>query len=186
MGQEQQKLLISKCFLVTGTDAPVAASIILMLQGAMMPSEVGRLDAGDIALDASVPHLVIRNETKTNARKRAVPVVLGVDYLKEYLNDAMDCIRRTADSTPSAHIKKLMREFTGDETLTGHCCRHTLRVNCEASGASSTVTAAICGWAGASLGLSTKMLSYGDEGLAGSEVVPSLYKSSLQIHQQLL
>jgi len=186
MSQETQKLLISKCLLVTGTDTPVAASIILMLQGAMMPSEVGRLDAGDIALDSSVPHLVIRNDTKTNARKRVVPVVLGVDYLKEYLNDAIDWIRRTTDSTPSARIKKLMREITGDEALTGHCCRHTFRVNCEASGVSSTVTSAIGGWSGSSLGLSTEMLSYGDEGLAGSAVVQSLYQSSLQIHKHLL
>ena len=186
MSQEQQKLLISKCLLVTGADASVAASIILMLQGAMMPSEVGRLDDGDIALDSSVPHLVIRNDTKTNARKRVVPVVLGVDYLKEYLNDAIDWIRRTTDSTPSARIKKLMREITGDEALTGHCCRHTFRVNCEASGVSSTVTSAIGGWSGASLGLSTEMLSYGDEGLAGSAVVQSLYQSSLQIHKHLL
>jgi len=186
MSQEQQKLLISKCLLVTGTDAPVAASIILMLQGAMMPSEVGRLDDGDIALDSSVPHLVIRNDTKTNARKRVVPVVLGVDYLKQYLNDAIGWIRRTTDSTPSARIKKLMRELTGDETLTGHCCRHTFRVNCEASGVSSTVTSAIGGWSGSSLGLSTEMLSYGDEGLAGSAVVQSLYQSSLQIHKHLL
>ena len=186
MSQEQQKLLISKCLLVKGTDAPVAASIILMLQGAMMPSEVGRLNDDDIALDSSVPHLVIRNDTKTKARKRVVPVVLGVDYLKEYLNDAIDWIRRTTDSTPSARIKKLMRELTGDDTLTGHCCRHTFRVNCEASGVSSTVTAAIGGWAGSSLGLSTEMLSYGDEGLAGSAVVQSLYQSSLQIHRHLL
>jgi len=186
MSFEQQKLLISKCLLATGTDAPVAASIILMIQGAMMPTEVKRLEPEDIALDSPVPHLVIRNDTKTDARKRIVPVVLGVDYLKEHLNDAISWIRRTTDSTPSARIKKMMRKFTGDDTVTGHCCRHTFRVNCEASGVPSTVTAAIGGWSGASLGLSTEMLSYGDEGLAGSAVVQSLYQSSLQIHKHLL
>lgn len=187
MSQEIQKLLISKCMLVKGTDAPVAASIILMLQGAMMPSEIGRLDAEhDIALDSSLPHLVIRNETKTNARKRVVPVVLGMDYLKEHLNDAIDWIKRTTDSTPSARIKKLMREFTGDDTLTGHCCRHTFRVNCEANGISSSVISAIGGWSGSSVGVSSLMLEYGSEGLASSEVVRNLHQSSLKIHSHLL
>jgi hypothetical protein len=69
--------------------------------------------------------------------------VLGLDYLKEHLDDAIGWLRRTTDSTPSARIKKLMRQFTGGEELTGHCCRHTFRVNCEASGVPSTVTAAI-------------------------------------------
>ena len=187
MSQETQKLLISKCLLATGSDAPVAASIILMLQGAMMPSEVGRLDSDqDIALDSSVPHLLIRNDTKTNARKRLVPIVLGVDYLKEHLDAAISWIRRTTDSTPSARIKKMMREYTGDQSLTGHCCRHTFRSNCEASGVPSTVTAAIGGWSGASLGLSDNLLGYGEEGLASSAVVRQLYSSSLQIHRHLL
>ena len=186
MSPETQKILIDKCLLVTGNDAPVAASIILMLQGAMMPSEVGRLDDDDISIDSSVPHLVIRNETKTNARKRVVPLVLGVDYLKEHLNDAVAWIRRTTDSTPSARIKKLMREFTGDDTLTGHCCRHTFRVNCEANGVSSSVISAIGGWSGSSVGVSSLMLDYGSEGLASTEVVKSLYQASLKIHSHLL
>lgn len=152
-----------------------------------MPSEIGRLDAEhDIALDSSLPHLVIRNETKTNARKRVVPVVLGMDYLKEHLNDAIDWIKRTTDSTPSARIKKLMREFTGDDTLTGHCCRHTFRVNCEANGISSSVISAIGGWSGSSVGVSSLMLEYGSEGLASSEVVRNLHQSSLKIHSHLL
>ncbi len=186
MSQETQKELIHKCLLVTGNDAPVAASIILMLQGAMMPSEIGRLDAEDVSLDSSVPHLVIRNDTKTNARKRVVPIVLGVDYLKEHLNDVIGWIRRTTDSTPSARIKKLMREFTGDDTLTGHCCRHTFRVNCEANGVSSSVISAIGGWSGSSVGVSSLMLDYGSEGLASTEVVKGLYKASLEIHSHLL
>ena len=186
MSQETQQTLINKCLLVTGSDAPVAASVILMLQGAMMPSEIKRLEADDIALEAAVPHLVIRNDTKTNARKRVVPIVLGADYLNKHLNGAIAWIRRTTDSTPSARIKRLMREFTGDDTLTGHCCRHTFRVNCEAHGVSSSVISAIGGWSGSSVGVSSLMLDYGSEGLASTEVVKSLYKSSMTIHKHLL
>jgi hypothetical protein len=42
---------------------------------------------------------------------------------------------------------------------------------------------AIGGCSGASLGVSTEMLGYGGEGLSGSEIVQSLYPSSLQIHK---
>ena len=112
--------------------------------------------------------------------------MLGVDYLKEHLDEAIRWISRTTDSTPSARIKKMMREYTGDQSLTGHCCRHTFRSNCEASGVPSTVTAAIGGWSGASLGLSDNLLGYGEEGLASSAVVRQLYSSSLQIHRHLL
>ena len=62
-------------------------------------------------------------------------------------------------------------------------CRRTFRVNCEASGVSSTVTSAIGGWSGSSLGLSTEMLGYGDEGLAGSEVVQSMSKAIIGLHK---
>jgi len=187
MTLEQQRLLINNCLQATGSDAPVAASIILMLQGAMMPSEVGRLDSDlDIALDGPVPFVLIRNETKTDDRQRLVPLVLGVDYLKEHLDEAISWIRRTTDSTPSARIKKMMRKYTGDDTFTGHCCRHTFRSNCEAAGVPSTVTAAIGGWSGATLGLSDNMLGYGTEGLTNAAVVQQLYSFSKDIHKHLL
>jgi len=187
MDLEQQRQLISKCLLATGSDAPVAACIVLMLQGAMMTSEVGRLDSEvDVALDGTVPFVLIRNETKTNDRQRLVPLVLGVEYLKEHLNDAISWIRRTTDSTHSSRVKKLMRKFTGDLSLTGHVCRHTFRSNCEAAGVPSTVTAAIGGWSGASLGLSDNMLGYGTEGLTSAAVVQQLYSFSKDIHKHLL
>ena len=90
MNQGTQKSLINKCVLTTkGSDTSVAACIIFMLSEAMMVSKIGRLKADDIALGASIPHLVIRNDTKTDARKRVVPIVLGLDYLKEHLDDAI-------------------------------------------------------------------------------------------------
>ena len=187
MSQDEQKLLINKCLQTPqGSLAKVAACIILMLQGAAMASEIGRLKPEDIALDAALPHVVIRNDTKTKDRKRIIPIVLGLDYLKVHLADAIDWINRTNDSTPSNRIKALMGKLTGNDQLTGHCCRHTFRVNCEACGVPSTVTAAIGGWSGASLGLSNEMLSYGEDGLDGSEVVQQLYKSSLKIHKHLI
>jgi len=188
MDLEQQRVLISKCLMATGSDAPVAACIILMLQGAMMTSEVCRLDSqsGDIALDGTLPFVLIRNETKTNDRQRLVPLVFGVEYLKEHLDETIAWLRRTTDSTHSARVKKLMRKFTGDLSLTGHGCRHTFRSNCEAAGVPSTVTAAIGGWSGASLGLSDNMLDYGTEGLTKAAVVQQLYRFSKDIHKHLL
>ena len=50
----------------------------------------------------------------------------------------------------------------------------------------STVTASIGLCSGASLGLSNEMLSYGEDGLDGSEVVQQLYRSSQRIHKHLI
>jgi len=186
MTLEQQCQLIEGCGEVVGGDAPVAASIIMMLQGAMMPSEIGRLRPEDILLEGETPLVIIRNETKTEYRKRIVPLVLEVDYLKEHLEAAVGWIARTTDSTPSARIKKLMRSLTGIDTLTGHCCRHTFRLNCEIKGVSATTVAAIGGWSGSTLGVSSLMLKYGKGGLAHTEVVQRLREESLKIHSHLL
>jgi len=45
---------------------------------------------------------------------------------------------------------------------------------------------AFSGWSGSSVGVSSLMLDYGSEGLASTEVVKSLYKSSLTIHKHQL
>ena len=95
-------------------------------------------------------------------------------------------VKRTTGSKLSVCIKKLMREFTSDHTIAGHCCRHTFSVNCEAHGVYSSVISAIGGWSGSSVGVSSLMLDYGSEGLASTEVVKSLYKSSLTIHKHQL
>ena len=55
-----------------------------------------------------------------------------------------------------------------------------------ANGADTNSTAAIAGWSGSSLGISSEMLAYGAEGLANSDVLKGLRRESIKIHKHLL
>ena len=75
--------------------------ILLCLQGGMMVTEIKRLKPEDIALDAVVPHLKIVNETKNKARKRIVPVVLGLELIREYLGQTIHWLNKVTETGPS-------------------------------------------------------------------------------------
>lgn len=59
MSQEDQKRLVKYCLNANASEAPVAACVLLMLQGAMMPSEIKRLTKERIGLDEKQPTLII-------------------------------------------------------------------------------------------------------------------------------
>lgn len=151
-----------------------------------MPCEVKRLKEDDISLDAAIPHIVVSGDTKTTSRKRIIPVVIGVDLLTTELGASIQWLLRTTESSHSFRIKTLLRTATGNQKLSGHCLRHTFRANCIANGAESNAVAAIAGWSGSKLGLSSEMLSYGSEGLANSNVLLGLQRESIKIHRYLL
>ena len=71
-------------------DDGVAAAILMMLQGGMMPSEIGRLDVDATveSLAAENPHVLVGYgdaQTKTDSRKRIVPVVVETALVREHL-----------------------------------------------------------------------------------------------------
>ena len=72
-----------------------AAMILFMLQGVQMLSEVTRLDRKLLAetLASEPPFVVIGNDniqTKTNVRKRVVPVVLATELIRAKLSAASE------------------------------------------------------------------------------------------------
>lgn len=182
--QEEQRKVVKHC--LGNPHDPVAACILLQLQGAMMPTEVQRLTEDDMALDAIIPHIVVSGATKTAARKRIIPIVIGLDSIIEGLTSSIDWLRRTTESNHSHKIKTFLQASTGNDKLTGHCLRHTFRANCIAHGADTNSVAAIAGWSGSQLGISTEMLSYGAEGLANSSVLRGLQRETLKIHRHLI
>ena len=151
-----------------------------------MASEIKRLKNQDIALDSSVPHIVISGDTKTSSRKRIIPIVVGLESIQANLTSTVNWLTKTTESAHSHAIKKLLHKATGNNKLTAHCLRHTFRANCIANGAETNSTAAIAGWSGSTLGISSEMLTYGAEGLANSEVLRGLQRESLKIHKHLL
>jgi len=180
---DEQRRLVTFC--LANTDDPVAICVLLQFQGAMMPSEVARLTERDLALDALIPHVTVSGETKTTARKRVIPVVIGADAIAGGLPVTIAWLQGTTDSNHSHRIKRLLHVATGNSRLTGHCLRHTFKANCIANGADTNSAAAIAGWSGSTLGISAEMLSYGSEGLSNSDVLAGLMQESLKIHGHL-
>ena len=183
--QQQVKLL--ECCEADG-DA-TAAALVAMLQGGMMITEIARLDLEllEQTLGLDEPFLVVNtDDTKTAARRRVVPIVVGKTLLREHLGAAVRRAAKAVEGSASATINKRLKaraEAIG-ATVTGHALRHTFRTNCVAAGVDGMTTAAIGGWTGGAI--NPIMLGYGAEGLAGSEVVKGLTIASIRIHKHLM
>lgn len=185
LSQEQQKAVVSYA-LRTPQDKPyVSCAILLMLQGGMMPSEIARLKPGSISLQSTTPHIVISGDTKTRSRKRVIPIVLHLDFIRQHIEETLDWLNRTTDSNHSRLISKQLIISAGSSGFTGHCLRHSFRNNAIANSADLGKASLIAGWSYAG-GLSGQMLNYGSDGLEQSEVLLGLFNENQKIHRHLL
>ncbi len=185
--QDEQRTLVNYCLASTAPEQKrTAALVLIILQCGGMASEVKRLTLDKVGLDATTHHIVIAGKTKTTARPRIVPIVLGRDLIKEMMNPLLDWLRNTTESTHSKKISSFMTAAIGEDKFTAHCLRHTFTANAHANGADFLAVAKIGGWSGARIGTSNVMLGYGAEGLAQSEVLKGLQRESLKIHKHLL
>ena len=158
----------------------VSAALLLMLQGGMMPSEIARLTPDNLLHDQHGDfYVTVTGETKTAARKRVIPVVIGAELIEGKLLEAAR--RIGAVKVPSATVNKRLKERIGDQ-YTVHCLRHTLKNN--TIGIDSAVAAAIGGWKVA--GANQVMMAYGAAGLTHSPVLLKLRAEQVKIHQHLL
>ena len=179
--REEQRALVEDC--VTRAD-PKAAVLLAMLQGGLMPTEVQRLDieATRASLASANPHLLIGYDgadTKTEARKRIVPIVVAVDVVRAHLPAGIEWAASRAD--PSATLNKRLRKLCPGKT--GHCLRHSLSANIHASRVPHQHGARIAGWS-AGMGIPEHLMHYGAEGVA--EAIGPLTESSRLIHAHLL
>ncbi|NRQ00833.1 site-specific tyrosine recombinase XerC [Marinobacterium sp. xm-d-530] len=185
----EQKSLVTSLFLhknMSLYEGRIATLILLYLQSGMMSSEVARLKEDDISLDSEVPYILIRNATKSEARKRLVPVVLGRKIIHKYLIETIEWLNRVTETTPSAAMKKTIRTLSGNSNATGHCLRHSFKMNAQASGADVLSIASIAGWNDSKRSVSSHLLNYGHEGIESSEVVMSLYEANKNINKHLI
>ena len=151
-----------------------------------MVSEIARLRPEDIALDAVLPHLVIRNKTKNEDRKRIVPIVLGLELIKEHLGNTVRWLKNTTESGPSATLKKIMRRTIDSPNTSAHCLRHTFKINGQNAGVSVLTLASIAGWADPQRKTSKHLLNYGSTGISKEATVIKLRDDSIIIHQELI
>ena len=183
----EQITLVKEIFRPNGFIAPkYGVALLLCLQGGMMVSEIERIQPDDNGLQAELPHIKVANKTKRDARKRIVPVVLGLDMIKEHLDSTIQWLRETTESTPSATLKKIIRRATANPTALTHGLRHTFKINAQEAGVSVLSIASIAGWSDAERGVSKHLLRYGSEGISQSKIMRRLYDDSLQIHEHLI
>ena len=186
--EPQQQIELVKAILdsTSGIKPIYGVVMLLYLQGGMMVSEIKRLRPDDISLDADIPHLKIVNDTKTDDRKRIVPIVLGLDLIKEHLAGTIGWLKGTTESAPSATLKKIMRRTIDSPRTSPHCLRHSFKINGQNAGVSLLTIASIAGWSDEQRKASRHLLNYGSTAISQSEIVQTLYQDSLKIHQHLI
>lgn len=183
----EQIALVKEIFRPGGfIDPKYGVALLLCLQGGMMVSEIERIKISDNGLDSELPHIKVVNKTKREARKRIVPVVLGLDMIKEHLDSTIEWLQHTTESTPSATLKSIIRRATGNPTALTHGLRHTFKINAQEAGVSVLSIASIAGWSDAERGVSKHLLKYGSEGISQSKIMRRLYEASLKIHEHLI
>jgi hypothetical protein len=110
---------------------PKNTAMLLMIHAGLGCLEVRRLRADkDIFLDAKYPHIIFRggdeDVTKTPARPRVVPVVMGLEVIKEHLPETIAWMNRIGKKSISTSLNKRLRSLLGQEVeLKTHGFRHT-------------------------------------------------------------
>ena len=110
---------------------PKNAALLLMIHAGLGCRELRRLRADkDLFLDAKYPHIIFRggdeNITKTPARPRVVPIVMGLEVIKEHLPETIAWMNRIHQDSVSTTLNKRLRSLLGQEvTIKSHGFRHT-------------------------------------------------------------
>ena len=185
---EHQKMLVSYCTSPEHSSEVCATMALLYLQGGVMPSEVGRMSAKvqlENLSNAVAPYVSIKGETKTEYRKRPVPVVLGLDVVRENIA-ATIAWASSPKSTRISQMKNFLEAATGTKDVyVSHGLRHTFSVNCRHSDCRDSDKATLGGWASAGAA-SDMSMKYGSAGMFDQSNIERLYKVSLDIHRNLI
>ena len=185
---EQQRELVKAAKAEGGS---VGVALLLGLSTGMIGSEMQRLSTDKTHLDSELPHLVISGSTKTEARKRVIPVVLEAAWISSELKKLEDGSgwalgrgwHNVTESAVSHRLTKRVRAICSEGTA--YSMRHSFRANAGANGANTLNAALIGGWTSGG-GVSAVMLTYGRSGLAQSEVIKGLRDTALCINRHLL
>ena len=186
MKQEQQRL-IEYCLSpnLPKEEKVVACISMLELQGGMMQSEIKTLEEKNIQLEEKYPYIMV-TKGKTKYRRRLIPIILGLDFIKETLKETQDWLKSVTESAVSKRMADFIRKVIQTNDLSAHCLRHTLRHNADINNVPLGEVASIGGWSGGSIGVSEHMLKYGAKGIDYEERVEKIAHSSLKVHKHLL
>lgn len=178
---KEMELVLQRC--LQEPDAVSAA--ILASVHSMIPTEVGRLAPDDILLSESIPYLRVQTG-KSALRRRIVPIVVGLDVMRQSLPEAVEWIRSVKE--PSATIKKRLQRWTGDKRHTLYWLRHTWNDWASAAQIDVLSQAFIGGWSIAmrEARFSKRLTHYGAEGLEGDERLLALAQTQRKVLKRLI
>ena len=191
LDMNEQIALAKHCLADRDTPA-VSACIIFMMQSGAMVSEITRLNIDEVLaeLDAGIPQISIgkdnKTRVKTKERRRVAPIVLGVDYLRQHIGEAIELCNELDQSSVSRQISKKIRQVTGNKAYTAHCLRHTLMALSDIADANYKHMAAIGGWKGGKEVISPMMLQYGADSLSTAEGFIAVTNTSRKVLAKLL
>ena len=124
--------------------------------------------------------------TKNVERMRYIPIVLGLDLIREKLPEAVEILARHSEpaSKLSDELQTFLKPISLQKHFTSHCLRHTFRLNAQNVLANSMVTMTIAGWSGER---SNKIaMEYGAEGFSHSESLRALHQEQRRIFAHLI
>ena len=149
LSDDELRLFFRTC--LTKADAKWTALLVAAHAG-ISGIEISRLRPDrDLYLDAKYPHIIFRGGdervAKTEARPRVVPIVIGLEVIKEWLPKTIKWMNSISHKSPNATLNKRLRSLLGDEPdIKTHMFRHTwLRLSRRAR-ISEDNKHAIAGW----------------------------------------
>ena len=182
---QEQIELVSYCLSPSPKDAQASVFILLGFLAGVIPTEIQRLESKDVHLSGALPYVTFLEKGKSEYRRRVVPVVMGLETMREHLGSAVDWVNRTSTSNISACVKKLIRRVTGNPTLTIYSLRHTFKMNAVQANIQVTALASIGGWSGGHSG-SREMLAYGSAAFESTEHLRFLSGEATKIQARVL
>lgn len=190
--QEEQATIVQWCLSADNSnDGLLAAIVLAQLHSGLMFTELARMLAdydNSVVLDGSIPYLLVKEKTKKEARKRIIPIVVGLELLQRHLKEGMAWLNSTTDSNHTHLVQHRLRGATGNPEATAHSLRHTWNTMASAADIDLIHRALIGGWqaVGKNEKFSRRMLSYGQSGLQSSEILKALQKSQQRVFKHLL
>lgn len=190
LSEQEQKQLLAAALQEGG---PNGVALLLMLTTGMIASEIQRLPLANVHLDGPVPYLLIDGETKTEARKRPVPIVVELEWLRDQIQQIqqrprfdglapMALGRRWCALTkPGAKLTARVRKINPERSA--YSLRHSFRLNAVRHNANGVNAAHLGGW---TEGVNSIMMGYGAAGLTFSETLTGLAETARDINRHFL
>lgn len=168
-------------------------ALLVMVHAGLGIREVRRLRLDkDVFLDAKYPHIIFRGGdegiTKTEARPRVVPIVLGLEVIKEFLPETIAWMNRLDQDSSGVTLNKRLRRLLGqDVRVKSHMFRHTWLRLARRARLTEDNKHAIAGWQKGDSNSEVMERVYDDHGfLDDPELLAQLYDDQRNIFSRFL